>query len=665
MSDQHTRKSSRLKAKETTVYDDDDLSDEEVEVKPAVDTSNLGKRKRVVKATSAGPPKAGTSSAGAGDTTSAQTAQGQRPPAKRARGKRGVLQRLVEMPLDLLFEIFGKLDPIDVLQMARTTKELRAILMSRSAIMIWKEALGNVPGLPPCPEDLTEPQWVDLLFGKSCQKCSRSLAHQTTAWMARFRGCTRCMQNKFTYTYDNGNRENREIEQLLPIIPRFILNIGPRAQRGYRYQASVIEQLTAECRGVKPEAKAAWIKKKLEESSAKLAHSKLCERWQNERDKQRADSQDAIREARKKIILDKIRDLGYETEIKKNLWLEPVLHQLLRKDVTDRVWVAAEPVVIQALDRRKRERIEIENMATMKARHQLIGPVHQKYRLTRPIGEAIIPVPNLFLTSEVQDLLNNTPMDQEMTLSDFDGILEEMPGIAARWEEEGKGKLLESMITLSDPVVAGPVPTMETLNLATSVFKCEHCSKAMHARQAIGHACRRYNYPNSPLVSKFYSNTSLHPWSTFQFAKDCSARIARFLVLFGHDPKTMAPEELDKLDPIVECVKCKSYSCGRLIMDWRSVMSHSCQEYYRTLDPETEVYVRRRMDEVQCRERNNNINKLVCTRCRFEGIGTLMRQHLATEHSISDPADDDIHDTTEPKGRPVLWYFKFGVADKF
>ena len=71
----------------------------------------------------------------------------------------------------LYVQIFGKLDPIDVLHMARTTKELRAILMSRSAVMIWREALGNISGLPPCPDDLNEPQWVDLVYGKSCQVC--------------------------------------------------------------------------------------------------------------------------------------------------------------------------------------------------------------------------------------------------------------------------------------------------------------------------------------------------------------------------------------------------------------------------------------------------------------------------------------------------------------
>jgi hypothetical protein len=53
--------------------------------------------------------------------------------------------------------------------------------MSRSAAFIWKAALENVPNLPPCPDDLNEPQWVDLVFGRNCHvrpiQCGRVLSY--------------------------------------------------------------------------------------------------------------------------------------------------------------------------------------------------------------------------------------------------------------------------------------------------------------------------------------------------------------------------------------------------------------------------------------------------------------------------------------------------------
>ena len=55
-----------------------------------------------------------------------------------------------------------------MLHLARTTKDLRAILMKRSSISIWKRARSHFDDLPDCPDDLSEPQYAELLFGKAC-----------------------------------------------------------------------------------------------------------------------------------------------------------------------------------------------------------------------------------------------------------------------------------------------------------------------------------------------------------------------------------------------------------------------------------------------------------------------------------------------------------------
>jgi len=63
------------------------------------------------------------------------------------------------------------LRPLDVLNLSRATKTLRAILMNRSSIVVWKNARANVARLPECPDDLTEPQYAELVFGKNCFVC--------------------------------------------------------------------------------------------------------------------------------------------------------------------------------------------------------------------------------------------------------------------------------------------------------------------------------------------------------------------------------------------------------------------------------------------------------------------------------------------------------------
>jgi hypothetical protein len=40
--------------------------------------------------------------------------------------------------------------------------------MNRSSISIWKHARSQFDDLPDCPDDLSEPQYAEFLFGKAC-----------------------------------------------------------------------------------------------------------------------------------------------------------------------------------------------------------------------------------------------------------------------------------------------------------------------------------------------------------------------------------------------------------------------------------------------------------------------------------------------------------------
>lgn len=102
--------------------------------------------------------------------------------------RKGRLRELTEFPLDLLLEvrwrdcygyiysmfltsrpqIFQHLDPLDLLRLARTTKALRSILMSKiSSLRVWQESLDRT-GIPPKPDDLSEPAYANLAFSKHC-----------------------------------------------------------------------------------------------------------------------------------------------------------------------------------------------------------------------------------------------------------------------------------------------------------------------------------------------------------------------------------------------------------------------------------------------------------------------------------------------------------------
>ncbi|KAF8977711.1 hypothetical protein BDQ17DRAFT_1339093 [Cyathus striatus] len=76
------------------------------------------------------------------------------------------------VPMDIWFEIFSWISPKDLITLTRTTKVIRETLMTKGAITVWKTARERF-GVPACPEDFSEPQWVALLFdGTRCQSCN-------------------------------------------------------------------------------------------------------------------------------------------------------------------------------------------------------------------------------------------------------------------------------------------------------------------------------------------------------------------------------------------------------------------------------------------------------------------------------------------------------------
>ncbi|KAG9001003.1 hypothetical protein FRB94_005027 [Tulasnella sp. JGI-2019a] len=108
------------------------------------------------------------------------------------------------LPLDVVHEILRWLQPIDLLQLARSTKTLRSHLMNRASLSVWKAARGNViGGTPECPEYMSEPAFARLLFANECFVCGKlggSLGPRQgwrIYWTIQMRCCPNCVFNSF------------------------------------------------------------------------------------------------------------------------------------------------------------------------------------------------------------------------------------------------------------------------------------------------------------------------------------------------------------------------------------------------------------------------------------------------------------------------------------
>ncbi|KAI0806957.1 hypothetical protein C8Q74DRAFT_1225208 [Fomes fomentarius] len=84
----------------------------------------------------------------------------------------GKLMQVLNVPVDVFFEIASHLDPLDILQLSRVSIQLRNMLHSRSARHVWLNARKNLcPPPPECPSYLSEAQYAYLLFEVHCVHC--------------------------------------------------------------------------------------------------------------------------------------------------------------------------------------------------------------------------------------------------------------------------------------------------------------------------------------------------------------------------------------------------------------------------------------------------------------------------------------------------------------
>jgi len=99
------------------------------------------------------------------------------------------------MPVDIFTEVASHLMPEDIILLSRLSKFFRNLLMRRSAIHIWRNAMLNVPKLPPCPPDMCEPQYLALIYTLTCSICGTNRAQRINE-VLRVRLCYSCFEHR-------------------------------------------------------------------------------------------------------------------------------------------------------------------------------------------------------------------------------------------------------------------------------------------------------------------------------------------------------------------------------------------------------------------------------------------------------------------------------------
>ncbi|KAI0739578.1 hypothetical protein C8Q80DRAFT_189444 [Daedaleopsis nitida] len=76
-----------------------------------------------------------------------------------------------DLPPEIFFEMARHMHPLSLLQLARTSRLLRDALLTIDSRNFWDRALKSVPALPFCPDDMSLPFYVALIFDEHCMAC--------------------------------------------------------------------------------------------------------------------------------------------------------------------------------------------------------------------------------------------------------------------------------------------------------------------------------------------------------------------------------------------------------------------------------------------------------------------------------------------------------------
>ncbi|KAG8724425.1 hypothetical protein FRC09_018713, partial [Ceratobasidium sp. 395] len=176
------------------------------------------------------------------------------------------LSRILDMPSEVFNEIVTHLTPPDLLSLAQLNKFFRKMFMSRSSQSIWQTTFSNIPKLPECPSNMCEPQYVSLIWSKTCSKCGAKVSRRIDPYLL-VRYCNTCR--------DEEVREFEADNVLLDLMPHSNSAIKP-PKSGYTY---VLCRDVDSLKQIAPEKPDEWFLNKAQQIEKQQAHSAMLQEF--------------------------------------------------------------------------------------------------------------------------------------------------------------------------------------------------------------------------------------------------------------------------------------------------------------------------------------------------------------------------------------------------
>ncbi|KAG2035333.1 hypothetical protein BDR03DRAFT_962790 [Suillus americanus] len=512
------------------------------------------------------------------------------------------------MPIDILLEIFGLLEPADLLYLSRTSKAFRKVLLSNSAVSVWKAARANRGDVPDCMPSMSEVTWANLLFGGSqCYVCVTKGIMRIDFGIRR-RVCTSCLKKNLVYKPHFSSKFSDLDPIIMDLIP--FTNTGGWAHghaSGSKFfwsddvlkMAAQLGMYQKDVHMFKPGAK-----KRLEDFKQSRKryvdsvidvrflqvvfldltpskHAVVCKAWVDEDRKRHRLMVTELRSQNNELIKARLVNLGHDADDVAHIFRHREYE--MDQELTDTRWKRLLPRIEHNLSELKEERrLEDQRNASFRRKMHL-REMYDNYM--RHLRRALVPPFEHFLKlCDVAEFIKSPPtVERESEINACRAFADKFPEFCTGYIHQTKLALTQLLcpstgvpqdsLALQNQGINAPDETL--LQLATSIFQCIPSrpfplitwDKVQH------HECpHRIPYTGSMMTAA----------CTFSLSRSGITAARSLISLVGLDAKITTAATMDQLMCHFFCSNCpaklENGGSYRMAMDWRRSVIHYVEE---------------------------------------------------------------------------------------
>ncbi|KAJ8085525.1 hypothetical protein PM082_004343 [Marasmius tenuissimus] len=387
------------------------------------------------------------------------------------------------LSMEVLYKIFGYLEPYDILKLSRANKKLRGILMSRSAEAVWKASRRNVDLPDPFP-DMSEPAFANLLFYPHCKFCDQATNDNLILWSAGIRCCRKCDPIHFRgiamHYFDFP-------KPLLEVFPRYCYDHPIMYDRCLEPEAyGLLHQYLA----LSPAEVPSWLAQKAELVERSKKHASVCKEWLELQEWIRGNQTQHQKDSTWEEIVQRLHREGWSKGAIQHSGLrhDPVIEKYLSAPLSERGWGYMKSRLTSTL-----QKSSIQHLYRLRqTRFGILLEALEKWRQANTYAFLVPPVYTVAMLPPFRAVIEDLPLDAPEDESIFEEALSKLPQMLEEWNAERTQEVLRALQKHQ------PEATEADLHNCTSLFRCSKCRSLTYAYPGIlAHSCFSHGIPEA------------------------------------------------------------------------------------------------------------------------------------------------------------------------